>query len=140
AAGRTGQYESAKRARGDVPQGTRGRTQLGSRLRLVQPRRGARRRQGESGIARCVANHDTAGSFAGARDGASLRGLELPELRVLKLVLMVRSASSHVSNHEAPGVSSFETRRTPLPEGESRFAALTTGSATAPGVRRPARP
>jgi TPR repeat protein len=34
--------------------------------------RGARRRQGEGGIARCVANHDARGTFAGPRDGASL--------------------------------------------------------------------
>jgi hypothetical protein len=63
--------------------GGRGRAQFGSRLRMVQPRRGARRRQGQGGTARCIANHDTGRTFAGAGDGASLRGLELPAVRVL---------------------------------------------------------
>jgi hypothetical protein len=38
--------------------GAGGRPQFGPRLRLVQPCRGARRRQGEGGIARCFAGHD----------------------------------------------------------------------------------
>ena len=63
--------------------GRGGRAQFGARLRLVQPRRGARRRHRKGGIARRVANHDAGGACAGARDGAGLRGFELPQLRVL---------------------------------------------------------
>jgi len=46
-------------------------------------RRGARRRQDQAGIAGGIADHDAAASLAGARNGASLRGVEPSELRAL---------------------------------------------------------
>ena len=73
----------------------------------VAAKRGDAKRQGRA--ARDVANHDGAGNFAGRSNGESVRGVELPGLRVLNWCLMVRSASSRVSNHESVWPS-FETR------------------------------
>ena len=45
---------------------------------------GAMYRASQARIGRCIEYHDGGGTLAGARDGAGLRGVELPELRVLK--------------------------------------------------------
>ena len=90
----------------------RGRAEKsGARAYVVQLCRetGRGRRQGRT--ARGVTNDDGAGNFASRSNGESLRGVELPGLRVLSIGLMVRSASSRVSSHEGVAIASMRLRR-----------------------------
>ena len=103
-AGRKRQSESAKPARDDVPQGTRGRAQFGSCLHLVQPRGGARRRQAKLELHEVFADHDQTGNFGSRGDGAGLPGVGLPELR------SIRGLSLDVSNIAPTSAGSIKNK------------------------------
>ena len=79
----TGQCQGARRARHHVPQGAGGREEPGARLHVAQPRVRARRCEGQGRIARHVAFDVAGGTRECPRDDAGLRGIELPQLRVL---------------------------------------------------------